>query len=146
MTELPFYHSTVFTQPNPTAQAKIDEEENLETYFHEGYEKQYKVINRNNKKKNFPLSSHPNKEYSVSLENGHSFIKFGAPTEGNIEVVKKENGLTQRELRKINVYNGEQRTMDWQDQNNQFDEEIYDQYDDYDRLIKQGTITEFLKI
>merc|ERR1711972_905382 len=34
MTELPFYHSTVFTQPNPTAQAKIDEQENLETYFH----------------------------------------------------------------------------------------------------------------
>ena len=98
-------------------------------------------------------------EYSVSLENGHSYFKIGSPSEGNIKVVRKENGFTQRELRKINENNreGERRVSEPEpepaanythfDKDNDSDYRGNDdQYDDYESLIRQGTMTEFLKL
>ena len=124
VTELPFYHSTAFTR-----------------------EKQYHVIDRQQRP---PVTQRPNnrrtKEYSVNLENGHSYFKIGSPSENKIKVdftqrelsrnlvpMKKEK---EREMKKISIFNLVKK-----------DETIDDaEYEDYDNLIKQGTMTEFLKL
>ena len=123
VSQLPFFHSTAFTR-----------------------EKQYHVIDRQHP----PPTQRPNnrrtKEFSVNLENGHSYFKIGSPSENKIKVdftqrelnknfapVKKEK---EREMKKVSIFNLVKK-----------DENIADaDYEDYDHLIKQGTMTEFLKL
>ena len=134
-TELPFYHSTVFTTEAPE----------LESYYHQGVERQYRVIERAHREHHQPMIGPQNREQSegASLENGHSNNKIGSPSEGNIKVVKKENGFTQRELRQINENNvlGVKRS-----ESSPGHREDDEYGDDYENLIKAGTITEFLKL
>ena len=67
--------------------------------------------------------------------------KFGT-SEGNIKVVKKENGFTQRELRQINENN----VLGARSEPSPGHREDDEYGDDYENLIQAGTITEFLKL
>ena len=128
--------------------------EKVEKYYHDGYEKQYTVLDRNKVKtkvkKPTPVSTRRKSEYSVSLESGHSYFKIGA-SEGAVSVVKKDDKKTRGKKsfptskpaseplqRLISIANGES----VEENVNEVDYED----GDYDSLIRQGTITEFLKI
>ena len=160
MSPLPFYHSTVFTTEQPNMESRQSPQvKKVEKYYHDGYEKQYTVLNRNVPKekqvkkqpKKAAVSSRRKSEYSVSLENGHSYFKIGA-SEGKMSVMKKKDDKKSRSKkmfptsrpaseplqRLISIANGEK----VEDDVNETDYED----GDYDSLIRQGTITEFLKI
>ena len=162
VTPLPFYHSTVFTTERPESRQESDV---VETYYHDGYEKQYTVINRDNKNnqhQSHPVSSRRRSEndyneYRVRLENGgHSYFKIGA-SEGKMKVVQKTNNniisdmvkksdYKQRELRKFPNFSVQAAATSPVAQSNFVkNENNYEDYDedDYDHLIRQGTITEF---
>ena len=139
VTELPFYHSTVFTTEMPSAR-----ELELENYNHQGVERQYHVIERAHREHTQPMIGPQNRVAGdgVSPENEHSYNKIGSPSEGNIKVVKKENGFTQRELRQINENN----VLGARSEPSPGHREDDEYGDDYENLIQAGTITEFLKL
>ena len=135
-----FYHQGVERQKQDRQEPK------LESYYHQGVERQYTVIERKDRELHSKSIIGPQnrmKSEGVILDNGPSYNKIGSPSEVNIKVVKKENGFTQRELRQIhenNVLRGKPGA-------GQDSQDTYDEYgDDYENLIKAGTITEFLKL
>merc|ERR1711874_75429 len=96
---------------------------------------------------------HSNNEYSVNLENGHSYFKLGSPSNGNIDVVAQKPEEKVAEPRALfgsnprPPYDSEPRQRNEGSENMDYYTDSHDEYDpESEHLIQLGTITEFLKL
>ena len=129
VTELPFYHSTAFT--TETGQ--------------QGQARQYHQIERGP-----PRQRQNNRRAdTANMENGHSYFKLSSPSPSPApSVTNIKVDFTQRELRK----NYAQKIKEKREKKLSIfnvikdNDENIQEYEDYENLIKQGTMTEFLKL